>query len=437
MVRKFAILYLISLFFFSWGLAAARYEIFPWNIIQSTYVEVHNFLYFSEGDDRGLRDRLILDHQERRSFFDYQGFQIRDSDFKDDGYLLIAHYSKSYKQTIVTLFSLSENKVLHEWVPNLDELFELTPKTRDPNNPEMTYRCRNPLLLPDGDIITTGGAGLGSLVRLDPCGHPRWAIDRHFHHSIELDAEGRIVACIWVDSPNEPTIPRNEDGYAIVSLDGEILEERSIATIMMNDEYRTLLFGIGEYEKDRLHLNDAQPIHQDNGLAKAGDIALSMRNISTVGLYRPSTRKMLWTKTGPWLNQHDINILEDGRYSVFGNDAIRNSTFETWNSIIADSTQADIYIYNPETDEITKPYAEITRKIGLRTDTQGRCRILSNGDVFIEETNRCRMLRVSPDKVRWEYISSVTEETNGVLHWSRYLPANEVDLSWLKKIDCK
>ena len=46
------------------------------------------------------------------------------------------------------------------------------------------------------------------------------------------------------------------DGYAVVSLDGKILEERSIAQILYDNEYYGLLFG-QKWEYDKIHLNDA------------------------------------------------------------------------------------------------------------------------------------------------------------------------------------
>ena len=59
----------------------------------------------------------------------------------------------------------------------------------------------------------------------------------------------------------------------------------------------------------------------------------------------PKTGEIRWLETGPWLNQHDINDLGDGRYSVFGNNHVRpNNQFLDGHS--------EIYIFNPTSDEI-------------------------------------------------------------------------------------
>ena len=37
-------------------------------------------------------------------------------------------------------------------------------------------------------------------------------------------------------------------------------------------------------------------------------------------LYRPSTNQIIWKGTGPFFDQHDVNILDDHRISVFNNN---------------------------------------------------------------------------------------------------------------------
>ena len=69
----------------------------------------------------------------------------------------------------------------------------------------------------------------------------------------------------------------------------------------------------------------------------------------------------------------------------------------------------------------------------MSTGTGGRCDLLSNNDLFIEETEESRLLRVSLDKVRWEYVNATSETTVGALHWSRYLTSDQVPI-FLKNV---
>lgn len=432
-IRTAATVYLVALAFFIWGIAAGHYKMFPWNVLHAAYTDLNGYLTFTDGPEKTLTDKIVLDPQESKTRYDFSGFKLRDPDFQDTGYLLISRYSKKHRQVIVELFSISEKRVLHTWIPPLTEIFAQSPEFRNGENTRERYRAQHPLLLKDGSIVFTSGEG--PMVRVDACGHLVWIINRHFHHSIELDHLGNIVSPIVMKRANSETVlPVRDDGFAIVSLNGKIIEEYSITTILLKNGYRGLLYGVGKFEIDRIHLNDAQPIVRNSGSASIGDIALSSRHLSAVALFQPSTGKIAWLKTGPWLNQHDINQLEDGRFSIFGNDIIRR---ENGYPIWAEKGKSEVYLYNPLNNEITRPYSDQIAKIRMATPTSGRSKVLSNGDVYIEESDYSRLLRISQQEVRWEYVNSLTPETVGAVHWSRYLSGNEIDLTWKENIVCR
>ena len=71
---------------------------------------------------------------------------------------------------------------------------------------------------------------------------------------------------------------------------------------------------------DPIHLNDIEPVRKDGPYWRKGDLFLSLRSPSTVMLYRPSTNKVIWRKDGPWSKQHDVDILDDHRISIFNNN---------------------------------------------------------------------------------------------------------------------
>ncbi|MGD9331303.1 MAG: arylsulfotransferase family protein [Desulfobacterales bacterium] len=431
-IRTAALLYLVASLFFVWGIAAGHFKIFPFKQLYVIYAELKAYLTFKDGPNKSAFDKLLLGHQESRTRFGVSGLVIRDSDFQDTGYLLISRYSKSHKQVIIELFSISENSVLHTWVPPLDEIFQQAPSFSDGFNRPVSYRAQHPLLLDDGGLIFTSGEG--PMVRMEACGDLVWVIERHFHHSIELDHAGNIVCPIVIKGKNsDELLPIRDDGFAIVSMDGQILEEYSVTDILLTNGYRGLIYGVGKFERDRIHLNDAQPILRNSNNAKIGDIALSSRNISTVALYRPQSDKIIWLKTGPWLNQHDINQLEDGNYSIFGNDIVRQ---ELSDDLFIDNGKSDIYIFDPLKNLTTQPYAEMMAEEKIGTETSGRSRVLANGDVYIEQSDYSRLIRISQNKVRWEYVNALSPDTVGAIHWSRYIAADELDLKWKESLSC-
>ena len=65
------------------------------------------------------------------------------------------------------------------------------------------------------------------------------------------------------------------------------------------------------------HLNDIQPVLTDGSFWKKGDLFLSLRNLSMIMLYRPSTNKVLWHQQGPWIYQHDVDIMSENDLSIF------------------------------------------------------------------------------------------------------------------------
>jgi hypothetical protein len=413
-------LYLLALMFFSWGVASVYFELFPFSQIDPLVTNLQEFL---RQPRKSLADIMRLDHQERPNDFDFRGLKLVDRNFSDDGYLLISRYSKNHRQTVVELFDIAANRILHTWVPDLAAIFAMTPNHVGGNNTRVAYRSQSPLLMKNGDIVIHSGEG--PLVRITPCGKPVWAIDRHFHHSIELDGDGNLVVPIINSSHKDDNGVRTRgEGFAVVSPAGKVLSEYDLGKVMLDNGYRGLIYGVGKFEFERYHLNDVQPLA---GRPASEGVLLSIRNLSSVALFLPATGKIAWLKTGPWLNQHDINDLGDGRYSIFGNDVVRGP-----DEILGG--HSEIYFYRPAGDEVETPFSTILAKSDVHTPEAGRVTILKNGDAFIEETERDRLLRVSRDGVRWEYVNGVTDSTSGAIHWSRYL--SNIALDWLENLSC-
>ena len=212
-------------------------------------------------------------------------------------------------------------------------------------------------------------------------------------------------------------------------MEGEILREWSVKDILERHGYLGLLYGVGSYEMDRLHLNDVQPIWQSDEYVQAGDLVLSIRHLSTVLLYRPATDEIVWLKTGPWLNQHDVDYQGNGVYTIFGNDSLRGEA-----SSDALRGYSTIWQYDQKTgrpsDYLPLEHVEIFAR------AQGVHRVLDNGDVFIDHAKSGLIHRVSADGLRWSYANGIGDDRIGSLHWSRYLTADEATFPWLRDLDC-
>lgn len=381
----------------------------------------------------GLGGRDVFQPQRLR-FDDFSGLEAVDKDFVDDGVLLVSAYSDIHEMATVYLFDLQEQKVLHEWVPPADFIL-LSLDNPHPSNSKNNYKSLHPLLLPDGDLVI--GASEGPLSRINACGELVWTVEGNFHHALEMDADGNFFVP-WVLTPDWPSLltmkyPANtsirNDAIAKVSPNGKILETWSVAEILERNGYEALLYGLHRYNNDAIHLNDAQPILVTDEFVQKDDVVLSSRTLSTVFLYRPSTDKIIWLKVGPWLRQHDVDYHGDGMFTIFGND-----TFDVGNDLYSSYGYSTIYQYDMAEDKI-KPYVEL-KNPALFTATQGLHRVLENGDVFVEETDRGVLHRVSPEGLRWSYVSSIADGWIGAPHWSRYLTRDEAKFPWLENLDC-
>ena len=140
-------------------------------------------------------------------------------------------------------------------------------------------------------------------------------------------------------------------------------------------------------------------------------------------LYRPATNKIIWSQQGPWIHQHDVDILNDHQLLVFDNRAYTD--VRGLNKVIGHNK---VMIYDFETNETTVPYKLALELNGVRTIGGGRSEIYPNGDLFVEETEMGRVLRVTRDgQVVWQYVNRGDDGRIYHLMWSRIIHADRQD----------
>ena len=102
-----------------------------------------------------------------------------------------------------------------------------------------------------------------------------------------------------------------------ISPDGKILYNKSVTQIFLDNDYKYLVFGQWiESFNDTIHLNDIQPVLKDGLYWKKGDVFLSMRRLSMIMHFRPSTNKIINIITGPFYQQHDVDIISNKEISL-------------------------------------------------------------------------------------------------------------------------
>jgi hypothetical protein len=362
---------------------------------------------------------------------DLKGFKA-EKKYVDSNYLLLATYSKAKDQSVVKLVRLSDRKVIYQWTPDYAAIVKQVGSHNKDWLAQSLHNLRlyRPLLLPDGSIVFNNL--FSPLIKIDKNSKLVWVMDGDYHHSVEVDDNGNIwVPSVISPSPFFASILDNfkDDAITELSAGGKILLQRSVAQILSDNGYRGLLLGAGPYEKDLLHVNEIQPAPVTAKYWNKGDLLISARNRSTVFLYRPSANKILWLQTGPWLNQHDAHFLGDTAISVFGNDMVRVFGDEKFLNGFNEE-----YVFNFKTGKTNSPYTKFFKDAAVSTANEGRAQVLPNGDLFVEETNKGRLLRGNGKGLLWQYVDRIDEHTLAALSCSTFISKDDFSkLTFLNK----
>ena len=370
-------------------------------------------------------------------FPNISGFQ--GNPLAEETYLLLSKYDGDAQRSVVELVDLRSFEVKKTWRPDIDKINESV----DTSQPEFEnlkrdgntkrFRIFHPFLTEDGGLIFLGPP----MVKIDKNSQLVWQNQEDaFHHSIEQDQEGNfwIPTHVYPYQLDKKYVGLEFDNYlddAItkVSADGEILFQKSVSNILIENKLKFLLFpSPWFYSGDPIHLNDIQPVLTDGPHWKRGDLFLSLRHQSMIILYRPSTNKIIWKGAGHTDEQHDVDILDDHRISIFNNNA-----WETFDGEKVDGSN-EVVIYDFKTDSYSKYLNESLKQYDVRTLTEGRSQILDNNDLFIEEQNYGRILYFNKDKsLQWQYVNRADNGNVYILNWSRILYKPE-DINKVRKI---
>lgn len=322
--------------------------------------------------------------------------------YRDGGYLLLARHDGDRRTAVVELIDLARRESIHEWRP--DDLDS----------------AASPYPIEDGSLLL--GSSIG-LVMLDGCSRVRWSLATpRFHHSIERDADGHFWVPYWVDPPLVPGAGPEffEDGMARISRDGRVLSLVPLSRTLIAGGHGHLLYAMDRPLNDPMHMNDVQPVLEDGAVWRRGDLFVSLRSRSVVLLYRPSSDEVVWIASGPWMHQHDVNVVGPNEISVFSNNAARLGHGRR--EVLGAN---EVYLYDLASGVARSPWRDALRRHDVRTDGGGRGTVLADGDVFVEESSHGRALRVGADgTLRWTYVNRSGDGLVYILLWSRYLDAD-------------
>ena len=343
------------------------------------------------------------------------GFQyLVDSSFLPQGKLLVSTFNNNNKIEI-NLFNISTRFLIKKWSINTDIVLKLDQTGKLKKN---NLRLIHPLMLKDSSIIVNTE---NLLFCIDSKSQLKWVNHEVFHHSIELFNDTTIWACSRIEVNQLSNIngidSLSNDAIAKVNaITGITLFKKPITQILVENGFQYLL-AVGNFETDAIHLNEIFPALNSTKFWNQGDLLISLRHRNTIFLYRPTTNKIIWLKTGPWSNQHSCSFIDSSKIMIFGNDVIRNN----YNTTLLNGYN-QIYVYDFSNNTITTPYNKVMKHLKIKTLSEGRSTFLKGGIVFIEESNYGNVYFIDSLKPLIKYTERFDKTHIRMFNWNRYIP---------------
>ncbi|WP_223032506.1 arylsulfotransferase family protein [Hanstruepera marina] len=312
------------------------------------------------------------------------------------GYNLYGLYSfRNGNEYKIQLKNFKDNTIKYEWIIPEDRLSSRY--SVDEND-----RLYPAMLMDNKDVIVSCNERPG-LFRVDASSKEKWFNgDFIYHHAMNTDSLGHI----WIPGANHDKgklVPRKvsldgmETDYRddlIVQVDaetGKTLYHKSLTEIFTENKLEYLI-NKSPYTNDPFHLNDIQPALFSSLYFEEGDLFLSFRSPSLIIQYRPKVNKVIKIFEGPFLFQHDVDIISPNSIAILNNNTIATQIIQkeiefkpTNQTVDRKINHSNVLIYNFDEDTYTPLYEEPFKEHSIFTDAEGLYRILPNGDLFFEE----------------------------------------------------
>lgn len=342
----------------------------------------------------------------------------RDTSFREvnnlkyDIYGLNSFYNIDQDLWEIKLFNFKNDSVIHKWQLK-KELYKRRVREYENSEPE------NSILLPDRSLIT-GFNQTRHLFKIDRNSNIIWKnTSKLFHHALNIDDDGNIWACTsasrGVTDYNRKVRTYRDDYITKVSAEtGEIIFDKSVSEVLIENGYKNFVYGFSNFvdytgrDMDPIHLNDVEPVLYDGPYWKKGDVFVSIRHKSLVFLYRPESNQIIHLLYGPFLYQHDVDIISDKEVSIFNNNLthigieegeIIEEEMGPTDKVDQTIRNSEIVIYNFEDSTYRTHLQHQFEQENIFTETQGLHEILSTGDVFVESQNNGKLYIFNKDEV--------------------------------------
>lgn len=429
---------LVTLLAFLAGALAVVTEVPPAGLIRDAYkagtaLHARTFYY---------RDPLVSDlwNPARR---EERGVTVLESDRVAEGLTLYAS-GDAPRALLIDL----HGQVIHQWERPYSGVWDEASAVQKPVPDDHVY-FRKAELMPDGDLLAlyegVGDTPYGyGLVRLSADSELRWKNLDNFHHDFELTPDGRIIGLTHsfrdaeLEGADQFEPPYLEDFLVVVDGAGRTVTKVSLLDALNDSPFRSLLWRVPYYSmEDPLHANAVEYLDRQRAAwlgsripaAAEGQVLVSFRELAggSIALVDPAAGKVVWASTGPWMAQHDPDVLPGGILQVFDN---RGNLGGEARSRIVEVDPATMGIVWRYTGEPGRPLDSPIRASQQR---------LPNGNTLITESSGGRLLEVTRDgRIVWEYINPVRGgDDDGlipIVSWAERIPGNRLSPEFLTRL---
>jgi hypothetical protein len=343
---------------------------------------------------------------------------------KDDILVLTSHSASDYKRH-VTIRNLKNDSTVFTW------------KLKDVFN--KNDRLLHSMHFPNNDLIYGVYMRTG-LKRVNAEIEEIWTQDSIVvHHSITRDADGMIWACTGNPPAWSASGKFNIFGRTVYFMDdyltqinpenGRILYHKSVSEIFEENDLTSYLLH-SQSGQDPLHLNDIQPALKTTDWYDKGDLFISLKQISLIFQYRPSTGKVIRSIKGPFSAQHDVDFRNDSTLTWFN-----NNYYALWTEDSKPEPKnhesikqyadlfSNIVAYDLSSEKFSFIGDSIFRANWIYTGNEGLHEFINDSTYFVEQQNQGILWVIQNDEVIYKDVFRSSEK-NGYHHlpnWHRII----------------
>lgn len=429
LVAAFSLTFLALLY----GLAAQRFELFPYALIEPAFVEV---------DKLTRKKKNITPHYLQPVRYDWHGTRAANAAAMQPGVTLLTSFWEDTNWRAALKLIGDDGSVLHTWDADAERLLPESAAIMSWAKPYV----HGSYLFPNGDVVFN--LEFQGLFRLDACGELVWRLPDISHHSVDRDDDGNfwVPGSVTREVDNKQDMaylkpfiglaPRKnapviEDRIYKVSPDGELLEDISMLEVLYLNGLQRYIRKISRHRTgDILHMNDIEVL--DSAMARAfpmfsaGDLLVSLRHLHMVLVFDPESGQVKWYETDNWIEQHDPDFNPDGTITVYDNNQDYGNKM---GNMLGGSR---LVKFDPDKKKSSIQYPQGDDQ-WFYSQRGGKWQLLDNGNMLITEPWGGKVFETNPDgETIWEWVNKPDKDNRvaEVMEGTRYNISAEQVSNW-------